>query len=560
MKKILYLMLFVPGLLIAQTETNNTREVRRGALNDSRATHSVNQTILKANNYYDSINDLRTGITAGASLDADTAADQRVDINANTVQNAIDLTQLQDSLGWFNVVSYGAVPGGGDDSEAFNDAITAAENDPYGFGNVVYVPAGTWTIADTIILKSYVHILAHKNASINPSSSYDGPIYYSGNEGGLQRCFVTGGRYWSSRYVNTFIEIDKTTAISAKTSRFTDISVTGFNIFLDIETASSGWCNGLAIDNVRVWNTKIFLKTREGGGSAGIDGHFFSNIEYNSSDSTEIVIDSLSGSWNMFSNFMIWDFTEVGKADRKTIVLDASSSGNTIWGGDLDIDTFFVDNGTDNFAYSNGQFYTAASDSMTIYGKPLPVDRANENKLIIGHNGDGGSEGSPAGAVGLRLDPEMSSETTRGWYMTADIQAKSESASNGSSHLYFRVHDNSFTESEATMIEALYLDGSEDGRATFSGGINFGADAQGDDDYEIDIPNVKALSAGLTVTFTANTANTDAATLEITTVGDLDAILKLSDQALATGDIEAGQVVICVFDGSNWQMTSQLAQ
>ena len=43
-------------------------------------------------------------------------------------------------------------------------------------------------------------------------------------------------------------------------------------------------------------------------------------------------------------------------------------------------------------------------------------------------------------------------------------------------------------------------------------------------------------------------------------MGDVDAILKMNDQALATGDIEAGQVVTVVFDGSNWQMTSQLAQ
>ena len=93
-----------------------------------------------------------------------------------------------------------------------------------------------------------------------------------------------------------------------------------------------------------------------------------------------------------------------------------------------------------------------------------------------------------------------------------------------------------------------------------NGGVNFGVEAQANDDYEVSLANIASLSAGLTVTFIANTANTDGATLEISEVGDLDAILKLSDQALATGDIEAGQVVVCVFDGTNWQMTSQLAQ
>jgi len=62
------------------------------------------------------------------------------------------------------------------------------------------------------------------------------------------------------------------------------------------------------------------------------------------------------------------------------------------------------------------------------------------------------------------------------------------------------------------------------------------------------------------VTFTATTLNTDGATLEITHLNDIDAILKMNDQALVTGDIEAGQVVVVVFDGTNWQMTSQLAQ
>lgn len=63
MRKLIYiLLLFIPYILSAQTDTNNTRRIRRGAINDSRATHSINQTILKSNNYYDSIGDLRTDI------------------------------------------------------------------------------------------------------------------------------------------------------------------------------------------------------------------------------------------------------------------------------------------------------------------------------------------------------------------------------------------------------------------------------------------------------------------------------------------------------------------
>ncbi|MCK5016280.1 MAG: hypothetical protein KAS32_04335 [Candidatus Peribacteraceae bacterium] len=93
-----------------------------------------------------------------------------------------------------------------------------------------------------------------------------------------------------------------------------------------------------------------------------------------------------------------------------------------------------------------------------------------------------------------------------------------------------------------------------------NGAANFAADGQADDDYEISLSGITALHTGLMVVFTATTANTDGASLEITEVGDVDAILKLSDQALVTGDVEAGQVIVVVFDGTNWQMTSQLAQ
>ncbi len=101
------------------------------------------------------------------------------------------------------------------------------------------------------------------------------------------------------------------------------------------------------------------------------------------------------------------------------------------------------------------------------------------------------------------------------------------------------------------------------GEVTANGAMNFAADAQGDDDYEIAIPNISALVAGLTVTFTANTANTDGATLEITSVGDIDALV-IADgasvaTALVTGQILAGQVITAVFDGANWQITSRLA-
>jgi len=91
---------------------------------------------------------------------------------------------------------------------------------------------------------------------------------------------------------------------------------------------------------------------------------------------------------------------------------------------------------------------------------------------------------------------------------------------------------------------------------TVDGTINYAADAQGNDDYEVNIPGITSLVEGLVVLFKANTQNSFSATLEITGVGGAKTIKKLHDQNLSSGDIEAGQIVLVVFDGTFWQMIS----
>lgn len=75
----------------------------------------------------------------------------------------------------------------------------------------------------------------------------------------------------------------------------------------------------------------------------------------------------------------------------------------------------------------------------------------------------------------------------------------------------------------------------------------------------LSFPPPPAYSTGGMYTFTANTLNTGAATLNVNALG-AKTIKKLHDQDLVTGDIEAGQVVMVVYDGSVMQMISQLAQ
>ena len=88
----------------------------------------------------------------------------------------------------------------------------------------------------------------------------------------------------------------------------------------------------------------------------------------------------------------------------------------------------------------------------------------------------------------------------------------------------------------------------------------YAADAEASDTYVITLaPAIAAYTAGQVFHFKANTANTGAASLNVNAKGAVT-IKKHRDQDLATGDIEANQIVTVVYDGTNFQMQSQTAQ
>ncbi len=94
---------------------------------------------------------------------------------------------------------------------------------------------------------------------------------------------------------------------------------------------------------------------------------------------------------------------------------------------------------------------------------------------------------------------------------------------------------------------------------TVSARGSYAADAEASDTYVITLdPVPAAYYDGMVISFKANTANTGAATLNVNALGAKD-IKKKRDQDLATSDIEANQVVIVVYDGTNFQMQSQVA-
>ena len=71
-------------------------------------------------------------------------------------------------------------------------------------------------------------------------------------------------------------------------------------------------------------------------------------------------------------------------------------------------------------------------------------------------------------------------------------------------------------------------------------------------------PAITAYAAGQRITFKANAASTGAATVYVNTLG-AKTLKKHNDQDIAAGDIESGSIVTAVYDGTNFQGTSQLA-
>lgn len=91
------------------------------------------------------------------------------------------------------------------------------------------------------------------------------------------------------------------------------------------------------------------------------------------------------------------------------------------------------------------------------------------------------------------------------------------------------------------------------------GSTVYAASSSGNDSYAVTLsPVPTAYTTGMVVNFKADVANTGAATLNVNSLG-AKTIKKNHDQDLSDNDIESGQVVSVVYDGTNFEMQSQLA-
>ena len=93
------------------------------------------------------------------------------------------------------------------------------------------------------------------------------------------------------------------------------------------------------------------------------------------------------------------------------------------------------------------------------------------------------------------------------------------------------------------------------GSRTIAGTVNYCADAGSTDAYACNIEGLTAYGTGVEYSIKANTANTGAATVNLTSIGAVT--IKKREGGittdLATNDIRAGQIIHFTYDGTNMQ-------
>lgn len=99
-----------------------------------------------------------------------------------------------------------------------------------------------------------------------------------------------------------------------------------------------------------------------------------------------------------------------------------------------------------------------------------------------------------------------------------------------------------------------------DNKLSVNGTYNYYADSSSTDDaWGFVSTGITAYTTGLQIFIKIAVVNTDGATIQINSLGAKD-IHKQHNIALTTGDVEVGQILHLIYDGTQFQMLSQLAQ
>lgn len=265
------------------------------------------------------------------------------------------------------------------------------------------------------------------------------------------------------------------------------------------------------------------------------------------------VISNTSGYYNTFANkgndetitgaWLVPDPIANTQIANKEWVLSVVS------GGPVSTDTVIV-NGTAGENLSSGNLiYVKSSDGKWYKTSGSTASTINDVELGIAQ-GAATTGNSISGGVLIRgIDTTNSSLTPGSTYYAANT-AGTISTSVGTNYRPIGLGDVS-----GNLIFDPYFTAFANKIAIQNSSYTYAADAQVSDTYVITLsPAPSAYTAGMSVTFKANTANTGAATLNVNSLGP-KTIKKNVSADLTTGDILASQISTVIYDGTNFQIT-----
>ncbi len=244
-------------------------------------------------------------------------------------------------------------------------------------------------------------------------------------------------------------------------------------------------------------------------------------------------------SWGIHSWKLLKDYVDTSVASF-TSFFAPGTAGETVVAGNL---VYFDD--TDN-EWKKCDADTAATVENTLLGiaQGAGVDGGaiTDGVLLFGY--DDNQTGMTPGAL------QYASNTAGGISETPGTKEVTLGYSRSATTLYFNPRFNQqLTENQQDLVQQIE-----------AGTDWYAASVVGTDSYAITIaPPITAYTTGMKFRFKADVANTGAATLAVSGLSAL-AIKKNNDQDLASADIEAGQIVEVVYDGTDFQMQSQVAK
>jgi len=234
---------------------------------------------------------------------------------------------------------------------------------------------------------------------------------------------------------------------------------------------------------------------------------------------------------------------------------------NNVWAG---TQTF---NGALVFG-STVLFSGTVTAPMTIVGSggvaPAAVPNSNSH-LVITNNGSSAlqilskSGGSGHSSIYLGDPANPSNETAASLVWKGSTNNFTIATSPTASTMSIKTVDVSAIEIDASQnvgigtaapVNLLNVDGA----------YNFFTDSSSvDDSWGFSTTGLEVLTTGMSIYVQIAVVNTDGATLQINALGAKD-VHKQHNVALETGDVEVGQILHLIYDGTEFQMLSQLAQ